>query len=190
MMRAPASSRIRCSCSDETRAGSYVTEKSCQPSLALSSLNSTGSCASSRPAATRASGSRCQAHCLGTSPQTDVVAATVASVSDVGLTPAADGWQPTTASNSTPIAANLHRISVRIPRPLRPRWSTGRSHAGSRRQLDVRRSERTVDAAHGTAALHMGNARQTGNCRWWLQARLRRSGCAWQSSGVAGWVTE
>jgi hypothetical protein len=43
MINAPAFFAICVTCSDETRAGSNVTEKSCQPSRAVSTLKSTGS---------------------------------------------------------------------------------------------------------------------------------------------------
>ena len=99
MIRAPAFTRICWTRSGATRAASNVTENSCHPSVALSNRKSTASCASWRSVATRASGSRCQVHCLGTSPQTDssipeavgasVTGATGMPTSGVGLGPVA-----------------------------------------------------------------------------------------------------
>src|SRR5437588_7304401 len=109
MTRAPAFTRICWSCSAETCLGSKVIENTCQPSVVLSSLKSTGNCASSRSAATRASGSTCQAHCLGTSPQTETDATTGATVSVGDTFTTDDDWHPISTSNTTPTAASLRQ---------------------------------------------------------------------------------
>jgi hypothetical protein len=59
----------------ETTRGSNVTEKTCHPVVAVSTLNIARALSPSSALATRARGSWCQAHCFGTSPQTMSVSA-------------------------------------------------------------------------------------------------------------------